>query len=157
MDDNTCFAWLNLYLLWNKIVATSGLVILEKERKPASKFGAVILKELGIILDLLALFIPLMAWCIIISLSLTADMAVSMIPHQNMTGKILNLTIFFCMLFGLLSSCAALIFHFIQTQVSLLRCFLGLLVVTANIVNFIGYWCMQMIYIADGAGYLAPN
>jgi len=138
-------------------VAASGLTILEKEKKPASKIVTGIKKEFGIVLDLLALFIPLLAWCLIIALSLTADMAISMIPHQDLTGKILNLTIFFCMLFGLFAAGAALIFHFIQTQPSLLRCLFGLLVITANIVNFIGYWCLQMIFVADFAGYLAPR
>ena len=138
-------------------MAASGLTILEKERKPSSKIVAAITKEFGIILDVLALFVPLSAWCLIVSLSLTADMAISMIPHQDLTGKILNLTIFFCMLFGILAACTALIFHFIQTQPSLPRCLFGLLVVTVNIVNFIGYWCLQMIFVADYAGYLAPR
>ena len=143
--------------MWTDSVITSGLIILEKEKKPTSKIVTAITKEFGIILDLLALFIPLLAWCIIVALSLTSEMAISMIPHQDLTGKILNLTIFFCMFFGILAACTALIFHFIQTQPSLLRCLFGLLVVTANIVNFIGYWCLQMIFVADYAGYLAPR
>ena len=138
-------------------MVASGLIILEKERKSSSKIFAALSKEFGIILDMLALFIPLLAWGLIVSLSLTSEMAISMIPHQNLTGKILNLTIFFCMFFGILAACTALIFHFIQTQPSLPRCLFGLLVVTANIVNFIGYWCLQMIFVADSAGYLAPR
>ena len=138
-------------------MVTAGLTILEKERKPPSRIGAALKKELGLILDLLALFVPLLAWCLVVGLSLTSDMALSMMPHQNLTGKILNLTIFFCMFFGILAACTALIFHFIQTQPSLPRCLFGLLVVTANIVNFIGYWCLQMIFVADSAGYLAPR
>ena len=127
------------------------------EEKRLGKISYYLVQEFPLILAFFSILTPLAAWTAAAVFSITAGMSIALIPYQDLGDALINLSIFFCMLFALLGSIIALILHLIELEPSWCRCIISLLVVTANIANFIVYMCVQMIFVAREGGYLSPR